>query len=248
METATGDATMTPSTLRLGLRALGDFAVVAIVGALAILLLQLGLMATQAAIPASLAGAMLLEQACMVLALLWWDRWRPLPAPTAPLPTPWPRRKAWLVGALGGCLLLLLNPALTWLLGQAGIEVPIPANDALIRESLAQAPLLEMASIGLLAPWLEERFVRGRLFGRFRNAGKPVVGLVLTSLLFALLHEFGPDPGQRVAEWLALIGLYAWMGAMFGLLYLWSGRLQTAIVAHAVNNLVLGGLYLLELA
>ena len=63
--------------------ALGDFAVVAIVGALAILLLQVGLMATQAAIPASLAGAMLLEQACMVLALLWWDRWRPLPAPTA---------------------------------------------------------------------------------------------------------------------------------------------------------------------
>ena len=247
METATGDATMTPSTLRLGLRALGDFAVVAIVGALAILLLQLGLMATQAAIPASLAGAMLLEQACMVLALLWWDRWRPLPAPTAPLRTPWPRRKAWLVGALGGSVMLLLDWGLLTMLEQAGIA-PDPANEASIRQGLAQAPLLEMASIGLLAPWLEERFVRGRLFGRFRNAGKPVVGLVLTSLLFALLHEFGPDSHQPLAEWLALIGVYAWSGVVFGLLYLWSGRLGAAIVAHAVINLMHGGLVLLELA
>ena len=247
METATGDATMTPSTLRLGLRALGDFAVVAIVGALAILLLQLGLMATQAAIPASLAGAMLLEQACMVLALLWWDRWRPLPAPTAPLRTPWPRRKAWLVGALGGSVMLLLDWGLLTMLEQAGIA-PDPANEASIRQGLAQAPLLEMASIGLLAPWLEERFVRGRLFGRFRNAGKPVVGLVLTSLLFALLHEFGPDSHQPLAEWLALIGVYAWSGVVFGLLYLWSGRLGAAMVAHAVTNLMYGGLVLLELA
>ena len=75
-----------------------------------------------------------------------------------------------------------------------------------------------------------------------------MVGLVLTSLLFALLHGFVPDSDQPFSEWLALIGVYAWSGVGFGLLYLWSGRLGAAMVAHAVTNLMYGGLVLLELA
>lgn len=247
MDTAITTAPLKRSTLLLGVYASGDLAVVVIVGALAFLLVLLALNAMGTAGMPSLAWYGLLEQSCLLLALLGWERWRPLPAPVAPLRTPWPQRRAWLIGALGGSVMLLLDWGLLTMLQQAGIA-PDPANEASIRQGLAQAPLLEMTSLGLMAPWMEERVVRGRLLGRFHHAGKPVVGLVLTSLLFALLHEFGPDSHQPLAEWLALIGVYAWSGVGFGLLYLWSGRLGAAIVAHAVNNLMHGGLVLLELA
>ena len=247
MDAAITTAPLKRSTLLLGVRASGDLAAVVIVAALAFLLVLLAINAMGTAGIPSLTWYGLLEQSCLLLALLCWDRWRPLPAPVAPLRTPWPQRRAWLIGALGGSVMLLMDWGLVTMLEQAGIA-PDPANDALIRHGLAQTPLLEMASLGLMAPWVEERVVRGRLLGRFRDAGKPVVGLVLTSLLFALLHEFVPDSDQPFSEWLALIGVYAWSGVGFGLLYLWSGRLGAAMVAHAVTNLMYGGLVLLELA
>ena len=238
-----------PSVLRLLGRMLGDFTVVAVAGLIAAALLVLGAQAFWRDPPLSL--LVLLEagaQLCLLLALLWWDRLRPLPAPVVPLRVRWQPRMAVLVGMLAGCMLLLLDPALVWLLERLGAEDLTPANDAIIRESLEDGPLLALLSIGVLAPWLEERFFRGRLFGHFRNAGRPVAGIVLTSLLFALLHEFGPDEGQRLFDWLGLVGLYAVMGAVFAALYAWSGRLRTAIIAHAVNNLIYSGLYVLELA
>ena len=228
---------------------LGDFTVVAVVGLAGATLLVVGAMALWRE-PAPWLRVLLEvgAQLCLLLALLWWDRLRPLPAPVVPLRARWSPRMALLVGMLAGCVLLVLDPALVRLLDRLGAGDLTPANDALVRESLQDGPLPALLSIGVLAPWLEERLLRGRMFGRFRNAGRPVAGIVLTSLLFALLHEFGPDSHQPLAEWLALIGVYAWSGVVFGLLYLWSGRLGAAIVAHAVNNLMHGGLVLLELA
>lgn len=225
-------------------RALGDFAGISVLG---IGLSLLGLGALAAAARAQ--DEYLLEWVfalSMLVVLLAWDRRRPLPPAVAPVRRAWPARQAVLVGILAGCVLLLQDRLVLWLLELAGLGQIQAANDEPIRNSLAQAPLATTVQVGLLAPWLEERFIRGRLFGRFRNGGHALAGAVATSTLFALLHEFAPDEGQRLGEWLALIGLYAWSGLVFCLLYAWSGRLRMAIAAHATNNLVLCALFWLE--
>ena len=232
-----------PGLIPVAWRAAGDFIAISVLG------VCLGLLA--------MAGLYLFERwdseawlelafgASMLLVLLWWERKRPLPAAAVDVHR-WPVRKAWLVGVLAGCVLLLGDQALLWLLERGGLGEIEASNDEPIRRALEAEPLLTVVSVGLLAPWLEERLIRGRLFARFRNAGHPWMGMLLTSGLFAMLHEFAPDADQRLGEWLALIGLYTWAGVAFCLLYLWSGRLSTAIAAHATNNLVACALLWLE--
>jgi len=64
----------------------------------------------------------------------------------------------------------------------------------------------------------------------FRGALQPVLGLVLTSLLFGALH-IGPD--RRYLVW-TLFSIGA--GFLFGFLYEWTGGLLAPIVAHVLHN------------
>jgi membrane protease YdiL (CAAX protease family) len=66
----------------------------------------------------------------------------------------------------------------------------------------------------------------------FRGALQPLVGLVLSALLFGALHV-GPD--RRYLLWTAWAVL---AGLLFGLLYRWTGGLLAPVVAHAVHNAV----------
>jgi membrane protease YdiL (CAAX protease family) len=76
----------------------------------------------------------------------------------------------------------------------------------------------------------------------FRGALMPVVGLVASSAVFALLHI---GPKVRYLPW-TLSSFVA--GLMFGQLFLWSGDLTGAVVAHfAVNFLNLRHLSQTEL-
>lgn len=235
-----------PPLPRVAWQVLGDFAGIVLLAMAGAFVLIGGLMV--AGREASEPWVEVAFSASLAAALLQWERKRPLPPPVVPVRARWPARKAMLLGVLAGCGLLLLDRGVMWLLVQIGLEDLQAANDQPIRQALQQAPLLTTLSVGLVAPWLEERFIRGRLLGRFRDAGWPWAGLLLTSLLFAWLHEFAPDADQPLGEWLALMGLYAWSGLAFGLLYLCSGRLRMPIAAHATNNLVLCLLFWLEAA
>jgi len=64
----------------------------------------------------------------------------------------------------------------------------------------------------------------------FRGALMPVVGLVVSSAVFALLHI---GPKLRYLPW-TLSSFVA--GLMFGQLFLWSGDLTGAVVAHFIVN------------
>jgi hypothetical protein len=64
----------------------------------------------------------------------------------------------------------------------------------------------------------------------FRGALQPVLGLVLTSLLFGALH-IGPD--RRYLIW-TLFSIGA--GFLFGFLYEWTGGLLAPMVAHVLHN------------
>ena len=64
----------------------------------------------------------------------------------------------------------------------------------------------------------------------FRGALQPVLGLVLTSLLFGVLHV-GPD--RRYLVW-SLWAVAA--GFLFGFLYEWTGGLLAPMNAHVLHN------------
>ena len=75
-----------------------------------------------------------------------------------------------------------------------------------------------------------------QLLRRFAAAGRAVTGIVVTSLLFAAMHELVPGVPSWSA-WLSALALFATMGAGFGTVYLATGRLGAAVVAHAACNL-----------
>jgi membrane protease YdiL (CAAX protease family) len=61
------------------------------------------------------------------------------------------------------------------------------------------------------------------------------IGLVLTSVAFALLHEPVPT-SAGIAPWLGGLAMYTGMGACFGAVYLGTGRFRASFLAHAACN------------
>ncbi|MBN7136947.1 hypothetical protein A7A76_19590 [Lysobacter enzymogenes] len=112
-----------------------------------------------------------------------------------------------------------------------------PTNQVL-GDPLRAQPWLWMGFAVLIAPAYEELLFRRVLFGRLWAAGRPWLGLVLSSVAFALVHEppgLGAGRGWGV---LVLWSVYATMGAIFAWIYRRTGSLWTSYLAHAGNNLI----------
>lgn len=89
-----------------------------------------------------------------------------------------------------------------------------------------------VAAVGIAAPLAEETFFRGMMQRALRRPLRDATAVALTALCFGAIH-FEP------------IGLLARMelGALFGVLALWTGSLWAAIAAHAANNLLATAIY-----
>lgn len=124
-----------------------------------------------------------------------------------------------------------------WLGKSFGIE-PAPTNQPLMEQAMAHYSLFLVVFAVLLAPAYEELLFRRVLFGRLCSAGRPWLGMVLSSLAFALLHEIPGTSGNGPLEILQLWLVYGGMGAAFAWLYRKTGTLWAAIAAHALNNAV----------
>ena len=114
--------------------------------------------------------------------------------------------------------------------------VPEPSNAALIEEILGTHPAFLVLFAVLLAPAYEELLFRRVLFGRLWAAGRPWPGLLLSSAVFALVHEI---PGVTNNTWPATLLLwltYGFMGAVFAAVYWRTRTLWAAYAAHALNN------------
>ncbi|AXI82478.1 CPBP family intramembrane metalloprotease [Xylella taiwanensis] len=147
----------------------------------------------------------------------------------------------WIIGV---ALLTFLFSVLSGVLAeQLGIRI-VPSNQALIQEGLVRWPLFVVLFVVLLVPAYEELLFRRVLLSRFLVADRPVLGITLSSLAFAFLHEI---PGLSSNSWLAV--LYLWLvymilGAAFGWVYWRTGSLWASIVTHGFNNIcALIGLY-----
>lgn len=113
---------------------------------------------------------------------------------------------------------------------------PEPSNAVLIEEILRTHPAFLVVFAVLLAPAYEELLFRRVLFGRLWAAGRPWLGLLLSSAVFALVHEI---PGVTHNAWPATLLLwltYGFMGAVFAAVYWRTRTLWAAYGAHALNN------------
>lgn len=145
------------------------------------------------------------------------------------------RPSTWGWTLLVATLIVLGSNGIALLSKQFGIE-PVPTNLALMQSALARFPLFLVLFAVAMAPAYEELLFRRVLFGRLWQAGRPWLGLVLSSLAFAMIHEIPGTSGNGPAEIAQLWLVYGGMGAAFCWLYQRTGTLWAAITAHALNN------------
>ena len=132
-----------------------------------------------------------------------------------------------------------------WLAQRSGVAME-PTNIARIKE-IANQPLLLFVFAVLLAPAYEELLFRRVLFGRLWAAGRPGLGLVLSSVAFALTHEPPGLSGNHGAALAVLLLTYTLMGAAFAWIYRRTGTLWAPVIAHATSNLIACGLLMMGL-
>lgn len=120
-------------------------------------------------------------------------------------------------------IVLVVNFITTALSGEA------PKSENPVLSLFAEAPHWKVAMLGLLVvfvgPFFEEIVFRGWLFGGLRRSWGDTPALLLSSLLFALIH--GDAPG--------LIPLFC-LGMIFGWVYRRSGSLWASIIVHGFWN------------
>ncbi|CAD0297853.1 CPBP family intramembrane glutamic endopeptidase [Xanthomonas hortorum] len=113
---------------------------------------------------------------------------------------------------------------------------PVPTNLPLMEEAIKQWPLALMLFAVVIAPAYEELLFRRVLFGRLLAAGRPWLGIALSSAIFALVHEVPGISGNGPAAIAQLWLIYGSMGAAFAWLYWRTGTLWAPIAAHGINN------------
>ena len=127
-------------------------------------------------------------------------------------------------------------PALVWFLSLV-VQFFLP-NDPSVNQQVAtdltlSQPLFSFFAIVIFAPLTEELIFRGMLarylFPKQDNSKQTLIFLLVSSLLFALIHF----PGD-VQQFL----VYASLGLSLGLAYVSRKGLVYSISLHALNNLV----------
>ena len=134
-----------------------------------------------------------------------------------------PSMREWLAGLLWFVFLLPIAGAAYWGLGLVELRSP-PMNIGLV--VLTFLGILWVTAIseefifrGMLQPWIE------------RWTSRPVLALVVTSLLFGSIHLgfHGPFPNWRFSLVAAILGLFC------GLARRQTGGIQAGMVAHALT-------------
>lgn len=169
--------------------------------------------------------------------LLYFLRRRASPAERAQSHQAIRRGSTWGWVALVATGVFLGSSAIGWIAKQMGVE-PVPTNLLLMQQAWAQYPLFLIVFAVLLAPAYEELLFRRVLFGRLWAANRPLLGIVLSSLAFALVHEIPGTSPNSFPAMLQLWLIYGGMGAAFAWVYRKTGTLWAAVIAHALNNAV----------
>ena len=104
-----------------------------------------------------------------------------------------------------------------------------------IIENAHMNPFVLITVTVIMAPIVEELIFRGLLMGRVFNSDS-IVGLILSSLLFGLVHM-----PNSIGVWI----IYAGMGFTLGTVYRKFQKLEYCIMAHMINNSIAVSMMLL---
>lgn len=145
-----------------------------------------------------------------------------------------------IVGYIAGLPLLAGAFVLTFIFAQVWHSVtgkaPTPHNPA--AEAAASGDVLVTVLIVTLAtiwaPLAEETMFRGALYRHVRSKAGVAGAVLLTAMMFAIMHSYGP---------VFLSPLVA-LGAVFALLREWRGSIIASMTAHALHNSMLIALVL----
>jgi membrane protease YdiL (CAAX protease family) len=151
----------------------------------------------------------------------------------------------WVWAVMVGVATFLFSSITMALAAHAGLR-PVPSNVGSFRDIVAHHAWLLWLGTVVLAPAYEELLFRRVLFGRLWAAGRPWLGAILSSALFALLHETPGSSHNGLAAMAVLWLSYGVMGCAFAWVYRHTGTLWAAIGAHGLNNLL--GVALISLA
>lgn len=134
----------------------------------------------------------------------------------------------WATGGLLALLMFQLVLADVWLSWQ---------TDVTAKERIIQASPFVVV---LVAPIVEESWFRGTLLRKIQEAGYPLVGAILSTVLFMAIHGITLDVHVAVMR-LLIIGI---LGSILAWTYLRTKSLTACICIHVMNNgcaILLGG-------
>jgi uncharacterized protein len=138
------------------------------------------------------------------------------------------------VGLGAGLAGLVIIDVVGTLLSQVGLRPnQLEQFDFVLSEGPVAFGLL-LISAGVLAPFVEELFFRGFVFGLYRRRQPLWVAYLASSVLFTLLHL---EPGRmNFAQMAGLSVGILMLALLLAWLYQRTGSLYPGILAHAVNN------------
>ena len=180
--------------------------------------------------PGVLLGATLMQNIAFVAAAIVFARISgPVTAAQFGLrPTPFWRAAGAVVATYVG--FVVLAAIWTALVGSPDEE---PLLDDLGVDESTLLLLLGIATVCIAAPLVEEVFFRGFFYRALRNWAGVAGAAILTGLVFGLMHA-SSSPVEHLVP-------LAILGALFCLLYQYTGSLYPCIVLHAINNSIAFG-------
>jgi membrane protease YdiL (CAAX protease family) len=138
------------------------------------------------------------------------------------------------MGLAAGLAGLVVIDIVGTLLSQVGLQ---PNQLEQFQFALTEGPLafvVLLIAAGVIAPFVEELFFRGFLFGLLRRRHPLWQAYLVTAVLFTVLHN---DPSRMNLSQMAGLSIgIAMLAVMLAWLYQRTGSLYPGILAHAVNN------------
>lgn len=146
-------------------------------------------------------------------------------------------------GLLAGLAAIGLAAALGAAFEQLGVrQNQLEGQFGFVRQADTVAFIVVLFQGAVAAPFVEEIFFRGFLFGLYRRRKPLWMAYLASGLLFALPHA-SPQVGDVLQNAALLASIFA-LGSLLSWTYQRTGSLYPAMVAHSLNNgLALTALY-----
>jgi CAAX protease family protein len=147
---------------------------------------------------------------------------------------PLPAQYVLVMGLGGGVTGLVVIGSIGALLSQVGLETNQLEQFKFVLQEGPLALVVFLIAAAIVAPFVEELFFRGFLFGVYSRRQPVWLAYVVSSVLFTVLHL---EPTRMNLQQMAglSIGIFL-LALLLAWLYHHTGSLYPGMIAHAVNN------------